>query len=251
MTTLGNILFYTFVGSFLSLAGGVVLASRQDLAGKIGHLMTPFAAGAFLGAAFFDLLPEASELAGGIDIFAWVFIGIMIFFLLERFIHWFDHHQAVEHNHQDSDATIPLIVLGDTVHNLIDGMVIAISFLANPAIGVVSAIAVAAHELPQEMGDFGVMLSKGLSRNKVLGYNILTALAAFAGALITYWSRDMIAGVLPILLAVTSGFFIYIALSDLVPDIHHKSREKMAALETILLFLGAGFVWLAIRLLEG
>lgn len=249
MTTLQYILVFTLLGSLVSLVGGVLLIFSKRLASRAAHLISAFAAGAFLGAVFFDLLPEAAETAGeDVNIFAWTFAGIIAFYLLERTIHWFHHHpKAEDHAH---DATVPLIILGDTIHNFVDGIVIAATFMTDIRLGMVTTLAVAAHEIPQEIGDFGVLLQKGLSRGKTLVVNVLSAVAALVGAVLTYYVGGQIEGVLPIFLALTAGFFIYIATSDLIPEIHHNHAKNFAAVETLLLFAGAGVVWLAIELLE-
>src|SRR3989338_1471328 len=127
MSTLIYILLATFLGSIVSLVGGIILLSKENFMLKISHFLASFAAGVLLGAAFFDLLPEAAHEGEklGINIFLWALLGIIIFFLLERFIHWYHHHEEHHQEHEESKTTIPLIVFGDTMHNFIDGVVIA------------------------------------------------------------------------------------------------------------------------------
>jgi len=154
------VIFFSLIGGLFSLVGGVILLANKGVAQKIGYYATPFAAGALLGAAFFDLLPEGLEMNDGNSIFYWVVVGIIIFFLLEHYLHWFHHH----HDHTDSKnkkATAPLIIIGDTMHNFIDGIVIGAAFLVNIPAGIATTLAVAAHEIPQEIGDFGVLLKRG------------------------------------------------------------------------------------------
>lgn len=251
MSTLANILLYTFIGSIVSLIGGVILLSREKLAVKIAHFLSSFAAGVLLGTAFFDLLPEAAHDTEekGIDIFLWTLVGIIIFFFLERFIHWFHHHDDFHEHEKDTKSTLPLIIISDTVHNFLDGIVIAATFMANPTLGLVTTLAVAAHEIPQEIGDFGLMLHKGMSKGKVLWVNVFSACAAFAGALITYFLGNILEGYIPIFLAMTAGFFIYIASSDLIPEIHHEKRKGFALVESLLLLLGIVVLWLAVTFL--
>src|SRR3989344_4955507 len=184
------------------------------------------------------------------NIFLWTLIGILGFFLLERFVHWFHHHQH-EYPGEPVKPTIPLIILGYSVHNFIDGVVIAATFLVSIPLGIVTTLAVAAHEIPQEIGDFGILLHKGLRRRRILMINIFSALTALLGALITFWIGERIELVIPILLSVTAGFFIYIAASDLIPEIHHENRKGFALTETILMFLGVISIWIFITLLEG
>lgn len=251
MSTLTYILLFTFLGSIGALIGGLVLLAREKFALKISHLLASFAAGVLLGAAFFDLLPEAVNGAEetGTNIFLWTFLGIILFFLIERFIHWFHHHHEYHEHEQESKTTVPLIIFGDTVHNFVDGMVIAATFMVSIPLGVVTAIAVAAHEIPQEVGDFGLLLHKGLAKEKIILVNILSAAVAIAGAILTYLLGEALENYLPILLALTAGFFIYIATSDLIPEIHYERRRGFAAMETVLLIVGAAVIYTSVSLL--
>lgn len=258
LSTLGFIILFTLIGSVFSLIGGIFLLIKEKKTLKYSHFLAAFAAGTLLGTVFLDILPEAvsesenlvKEYGGEVNIFVWTLFGILGFFLLERFIHWFHHHQ---HDYQDEPAkpTIPLIIIGDSVHNSIDGVVIAATFLVSVPLGIVTALAVAVHEIPQEIGDFGILLHKGLGRKKVLLVNILSSLTAIIGALITFWIGESVKASLPILLAITAGFFIYIAASDLIPEIHHENRKGFAAVETSLMFLGVATIYAFIILLEG
>lgn len=251
MSTLTYILLYTFIGSLCALIGGIILLSREKFMLKISHLLAPFAAGVLLGSAFFDLLPEALHESEdkSVDIFLWTLIGIIIFFLFERFIHWFHHHEEY-HNDSEKRTVLPLIIAGDTMHNFLDGIVIAASFIVSPSVGIVTALAVFAHELPQEIGDFGLMLHKGLSKNKIILVNLGSSAAAFAGALITFAAGGAIEPYLPILLSLTAGFFIYIAASDLIPEIHHEKRRGFAFYESMLLIIGVVVIYIAIKILS-
>lgn len=254
MSTLANILVFTALGSIVSLLGGIALLFKKEWAIRLAEPLAAFAAGTLLGTAFLDLLPEAIEAAeaAGTDahgLFFWTLVGIILFFLLERFIHWFHHHH--EHVGEVKKPTATLIILGDSIHNFIDGVAIAITFMIDPALGVVTTVAVGAHEIPQEIGDFGILLKAGYSRKKVLLFNALSACAALAGALLTYAIGPSIASSLPILLAITAGLFVYIALSDLVPEIHAWGTKKLAILESFLLLVGVAAVALLVQLLEG
>ena len=246
---LAYILFFTLIGSVFSLIGGIILLYKEKTVLKVSHFLAAFAAGTLLGTAFFDLFPEAIN-EGGENIFLFTLVGILFFFLIERFVHWFHHHQH-EYEDEPPKPTIPLIILGDSVHNFIDGVVIAATFLVSIPLGIVTTIAVAAHEIPQEIGDFGILLHKGLRRKKVLAVNIFSALTAVVGAVITFLIGERIVASIPILLSLTAGFFIYIAASDLIPEIHHENRRGFAFIETLLLFGGVITVWILINLLEG
>lgn len=252
MSTLTNILLFTFIGSIGGLIGGAILLYSKKFALKISHFLASFAAGVLLGSAFFDLLPEALHEgeALGIDIFFWTLLGIISFFLLERSIHWFHHHEDYHQEEKHTKTILPLIIVGDTLHNFIDGVVIAATFLVNGQLGIITAFAVFAHEIPQEIGDFGLMLHRGLPKKKILMVNLVSAAAAFLGALITYGLGNILEGYIPILLSITAGLFIYIAASDLIPEIHHETRKGFALVESVLLIFGIVVVFLSVSLLK-
>lgn len=258
MDLLFYILTFTFLGSIASLVGGLVLLSKKNLVNKISHYLYSFAAGVLLGTAFFDLLPEAFEEVDHLaeegvivetNIFLWTFLGIIIFFFLVRFLHWFHHHD--EHLKDEPKQTVPLIVVGDTVHNFIDGVIIAASFFVSVPLGIVTAIAVAIHEIPQEIGDFAILIKKGLSKSKIIQINLLSAAAAMAGALIMYFVGESVESILPMFLALTAGFFIYIASADLIPEIHKEDNQKVAFTEAMLLVVGAFTVYYLANILHG
>ncbi len=241
-----QILFWSFVGSVVSLIGGILLALRKK---TFTHgqslLLISFAAGVLLSTAFFDLLPEAgSELS-----LAAVLMGIVFLFLLEKFL-WYHHH---DEEHEGHKRTPILITVGDTVHNFIDGVVIAGTFMVSPATGIVTALAVAAHEIPHEMADFGVLLSKGWGRKKVILVNLASAGTSLVGAILMYYWGGRIEGLLPVLLSFSGGMFIYLACSDLIPELHHGHKERMADSLWQMAIFGAGIVvvWGLIRILEG
>ncbi|MEK7502124.1 MAG: ZIP family metal transporter [Patescibacteria group bacterium] len=250
---LAYIIIFTLIGSVFSLIGGVILLFKEKLVIKFSHFLSAFAAGTLLGTVFFDLFPEAVHLAeeGGskINVFAYVLLGILGFFLLERFIHWFHHHQH-EYPDEKVKPTVSLIIIGDSVHNFIDGVVIAVTFLVSVPLGIVTTLAVAAHEIPQEIGDFGILLHKGIKKKRVLALNLISALMAIIGAFIAYFLGERIQAFLPILLSITAGFFIYIAASDLIPEIHHENRKGFAVIETALLFLGVIVIWVFVSLFD-
>jgi zinc and cadmium transporter len=252
MSVLQYILLFTFIGSLGALIGGFVLLANEKFALRISHFLASFAAGVLLGAAFLDLLPEALHEGeeNGIDVFFWTLLGIIAFFLLERLIHWFHHHEEHHEHKRESKTTLPLIIIGDTMHNFIDGVVIAATFIVSIPLGIVTSIAVFAHEVPQEIGDFGLMLHKGLKRKKIILVNIVSAGAAFLGAGIAYVAGDVLITSIPVFLAITAGLFIYIAASDLIPEIHYEKRKKAAFFESLLLLLGVFFVWVSVNLFE-
>lgn len=252
MSTLTYILVFSFIGSIGALIGGVILLAKEKIALKISHFLASFAAGILLGTAFFDLLPEALEQGekNKTDVLFWALFGIILFFLIERFIHWFHHHEEHHDHEEKSKSTLPLIIIGDTVHNFIDGVVIAATFMININLGIVTTLGVFAHEVPQEIGDFGLMLHKGMNKKKIILVNVLSAAVSLVAAILTYALGDFLKGTIPIFLGITAGFFIYIAASDLIPEIHYENRKGFAVTESILLIVGAAVIGIAVKYLE-
>ena len=145
---------------------------------------------------------------------------------------------------------VPLIIFGDSMHNFIDGVVIAITFMTDPHLGILTTFAVAAHEIPQEIGDFGLLLKAGVKRSKILWFNVFSALTAFLGAILAFALGGILEQYIPLLVAITAGFFIYIATSDIIPDIHEENKKGFAVFESGLLILGIVVMYVAVSLLE-
>ena len=247
MASYAQVIFYSLVGGLFSLIGGVLLLSRVSYARKLAQYATPFAAGALLAAVFLDLLKEGVEADSADTVFAATLAGILIFFLAERFLRWFHHHH--EHPDKKSDPSVSLIVAGDTLHNAMDGVAIASAFLISVPTGIVTTLAVAAHEIPQEIGDFGLLLHKGMRRSRVLLVNAISALATTLMAVLTFSLGSEERLPVGVLLGISAGFLLYIALSDVIPSIHEKApKKKLVELQTFLLLLGVAVVGLAINI---
>lgn len=227
------------IGSIVSLIGGLYLLYGKKGTRTLQLMAVPLAAGALLAAAFLDLLPEAVEHGEPKEVFLFTLVGLIFFFVLERSLSWFHHHHEDEPSHGGRKQNTTLIIIGDTLHNFIDGMAIGAAFLVNPAIGIVTTIAIAAHEIPQEFGDFGLLLSKGMARGKVLLVNLFSAFATVVGAVLVYGLGGGLSQFEHILLAATAGFFIYIAASDIIPTIHAEPRRKWANIQTAVLIAAA------------
>lgn len=237
MSNIILVIIFSLIGGVVSLLGAVFLSSLNDKTVTISKYATPFAAGALLGAVFFDLLKEGLEEYSVDSVLIGALGGILLFFVLERFLHWFHHHSHGEHSTKRESA--PLIIIGDTLHNALDGVVIAGAFLINIPSGIVTTIAVALHEIPQEIGDFGLLLSKGYSRRKALIINVLSALMTTVAAVIMYLLGTSVEVPLGVILGLSSGFLLYIALSDIIPHLHEQApRKKIIDTQTILLFIG-------------
>lgn len=225
-------------GSAISLAGSaIIFLSKRSRARAIAFAL-PFGAGALLAAAFFDLLPESFELADPRSLLVWALAGFILFFLLERLSSWFHHHHA----HDDSkEQKNRLVMTGDLAHNVIDGMAIGAAFLVNPMSGLITTIAVSAHEIPKELGTFGILLSRGWKDKKVILANIATAVGTLVAASVVFWIGSSVALPEAQLLALTSGFFIYVAASDIIPEIHEQPR-RMGTIQAGVLLAGLAFV---------
>lgn len=231
------VIIFSLIGGLFSLIGALILFRNKDQASKVVQYATPFAAGVLLAAAFTGLLPEAIEQsndASGILLAA--FVSFMLFFFLERFLQVFHHHH--EHEERKKKSSTALIVIGDTLHNALDGVAIGAAFLINAPTGIVAAFAVAFHEVPQEIGDFGLLLKNGVKKKKVIIINVVSALATTVTAVVIFGFGNGESEIVPYLLAITAGFFIYIAASDIIPEIHAKSTEKFD-LRPWMLLLGA------------
>ncbi len=242
MNTFYVMVVFSLIGGVISLIGGVWLLRSEKSARSLAKYATPFAGGALLAAVFLDLLPEGVEHGDARQVLLAALAGVVTFFLAEGFLHWFHHH----HEHDDkSDPKKWLIILGDTIHNALDGVAIAAAFLISVPTGIVTTIAVAAHEIPQEIGDFGLLLSKGMSRKKVLLVNIISALATTIAAIGTYLLGS--AEVLPIgvILGISAGFLLYIATSDVIPTIHaDRDKDKVFDKQAAFFMLGVVVVGL-------
>ncbi len=238
------VVFYSLVGGLFSLVGGVLLLSRKKTAENLANYATPFAAGALLAAVFLDLIKDGIAVSSSDVVLLSTLVGLVMFFFAERFLLWFHHH----HQHEGRDPARSLIVVGDTIHNGLDGVAIASAFLISIPTGIVTTIAVAAHEIPQEIGDFGLLLAKGMSRAKVLKVNIISSLATTLMAVITFalGSQDK----LPLggLIGLSAGFLLYIAASDIIPEIHERApKDRLFNLQPLLLLAGVFVVGLSIQ----
>jgi zinc and cadmium transporter len=247
MSILLWIITFSLAGGILALIGGIFLLWREEFARKFSIHLISFATGTLLAAAFFDLIPEAFHEGGSdIPIFQYILLGIIFFFLIEKFFIW--HHC---HNQKcDTHTYKYMILIGDTVHNFIDGVIIALSFLVSLPLGFVVSAAVILHEIPQEIGDFGILIHSGMKRTKIIFYNILSAFASLLGAVGAYFFFSYFEKYLPYFLAIAAGNFIYIALSDLIPEIHKEFRLRYTFVQILFLGLGVFVIWYVGGILE-
>lgn len=228
------------LSSFLGLIGGFSLLAGRNVVERWSKFLVSFAAGTLLGAAFFDLLHEAvEEFPDSVTFtFTWVMVGFLLFFLIEKFLLWHHHNHDSEHHHPEQGVLAPLVIFGDALHNLIDGLVIGAAYIVNPAIGATTAVAVLAHELPQEIGDFSILLHSGMARRKVALWNLFGALVSPIGTLLVFAAATVVDGLELPLIGLSAGMFIYLSAADLVPEIHREKKVGTMAVQLLLLILG-------------
>jgi zinc and cadmium transporter len=235
------ILASTLLVSLISLVGIFTLAIKDNLLYKILFCLIGFSAGALIGSAFLHILPEALEKTNSLNVFYCLILGIILFFLMERYLHWRHCHDKNCHIH----SFTYLNLFGEAFHNFIDGIAIAASFIISIKLGVVTTLAIILHEIPKELGNFAVLVYGGFSRKKALLYNFISALMAMFGALTGYFISDLAHGFSDFIMPLTAGGFIYIAMSDLIPEVHKESNQRRATWAFIAFLSGIAFMALA------
>jgi zinc and cadmium transporter len=234
-----------FAVSSISLIGLFFVPARIAQMRTLLLAFVGVAIGALLGDSFIHLIPEAMVEIGSSATALWILAGMGMFFILEKFLHWHHHHNPHTGERADcADCEVrvapfgTLIIASDMMHNVIDGAIIAAGFFISVEVGIATTVAVALHEIPQEIGDFGVLLHAGFSRLKALLVNFASALTAFIGAFIVFIIGTSFENVIPIFSALTAGAFIYIAGSDLVPELHKSPRFKESVVQILAIILG-------------
>ncbi|MFX1562838.1 MAG: ZIP family metal transporter [Promethearchaeota archaeon] len=232
--------------SLISFTGILTLSTNINQVRDIAQFLVALAAGGMIGGAIWHLLPETVEKFGGLTITATMVLltGIICSYLLEAVLEWHHCHQiggCEVPSHRHSIGIMNLY--GDGVHNFIDGLVIAASFIASPILGFSVVLAVALHEIPQEFGDFGVLIQAGYSRRRALLYNFLSALTAMVGIIIVLILGETVVGFSVLLLPFAAGNFIYVSLTDLMPELHKERRTKRTFIQFIILLVGIGLMY--------
>lgn len=239
--TLAYILLATLAGGFLSVVAAATLSLTilKDMA----HKLVGFSVGLLLAVSFLHLLPEAFEALDAHAVGATVLAGILVFFALEKAALWrHDHHEDEGHVCHAHHPVGTLIVLGDGLHNFVDGVLIAAAFLQDPALGWTATMAVISHEVPQEVGDFMVLLAAGYSRMRALWLNLMSSLAAVLGGVLGWFTLSGATGAIPYVLALTAASFIYIAVADLVPVLHKQRKPADFVVQFTLLAAGIAII---------
>jgi zinc and cadmium transporter len=232
-----------FLALGLSVLGGLggllvaasVLLIKDSARTRIVPWLVSYAVGALLGAATLKILPEAAEQLAPARLFSTLLIGVMLFFVLEKLVLWRHCHT---HDCEVHDGSVVGVIVGDSFHNFVDGAVIATAVMTSVPLGISTAIAVAAHEIPQELGDFAILLHAGYSRGRALLLNVLSGLSSALGAIVAFVAFDFLPTMRPYCLALAAASFLYVAMADLIPGLH-RGRTDAASMRQILL-IGAG-----------
>lgn len=241
--TLLQIILATLIGGVLS----VLLAATVSLTflARFSNRLVAFAVGVLLGFALTDLLPEAVHLGLDISVLGWVLVaGVMAFFLLEKLALW-RHDHAVLHGHTQEKPIVAMIIIGDSMHNFVDGILLAAAFLTDWKLGWAATIVITAHEIPQEISDFMVLLDSGVSKTKALLLNALSGAAMTVGGIVGWLSLNNAQAAIPYVLTMAAASFIYIAIADLVPELHYHRKPRDMLFQLSLMGLGLSVVTIA------
>lgn len=239
------IIVFSLLGSVGAIGGAALLLLFPE---KVRETIVPslisYASGTLLGAAFLGMLPKAVKHAPASQVLAVALAGMILFFILEKLVIWRHCHDAECDAHGSAG---PLILIGDAFHNFIDGVVIATAFLLSIPLGVATSLAVIAHEVPQEVGDFGILLDSGYSKTRAFLYNFASSVTTMPGAVIAYFFLSAAQTAIPYILAISAASFIYIASADLIPSLHKKTGKVETLKQVVLLLAGIGTI-VAIKL---
>jgi len=257
MTTLAWIVAAAILGGVLSVMFAGLLALNSAMQRYI-NAMVSYAIGAMLGAVFLDILPEAVKLSHNVAALSGtVLFGILLFFLLEKLVLWRHcHHQhceghellASEHGHDHGRSGL-MILVGDTFHNFVDGIIIAAAFITDTHLGIVTSLAIIAHEIPQEVGDFAILLHSGYARRRALIMNLVSSFAAVAGGVLGYFTLSTMQSWIPTMLALAAASLLYVSVADLIPGLHKRVQLRDTVQQLVLIMVGVGTVALAINLI--
>ena len=252
MSILAWIIASSIAGGALSVLGAAVFALNSRMQRHLGAMVS-YAIGAMLGAVFLDILPEAIKLTTNVATLSGsVLFGILLFFILEKLVLWRHcHHEHCEgheplyneHGHDHGRSGL-MVTVGDTFHNFVDGIIIAAAFLTDVHLGVVTALAIIAHEIPQEVGDFAVLLHSGYSKARALQFNLISSFASVAGGILGFFVLRTMQSWIPTLLAFAAASMIYIAVADLIPGLHKRAQLRDTVQQVSLIVLGVATIWL-------
>jgi zinc and cadmium transporter len=241
MESLVYTIIVTLIISLISLVGSLVVFFKEGLFKNVLPQIIALAAGTLIGDAFIHLIPESSEYLSVETVTVTALTAFIIFFLLEKVLQWHHHH---EYN-QDEHTFGYISLIGDLVHNFLDGLILYAAFQTSIPLGFATAVAIILHEIPQEIGDFGVLLHSGFSKNKAMAANLLVSLSALVGGLMGYLWLNQASSITPYITAFAAGGFLYTGASDLLPEIRQKTKNDKSFITFIIFLLGIIFVFLA------
>lgn len=255
MSTFAWIVTASLLGGVLSLLCAAILALNARISWL--SVLVSYAIGALLGAAFLNTLPEAFELSDNpMQVTTTVLIGILLFFILEKLVLWRhchiedceahdpSHHSQNSEHHHDHGRSGMMVIVGDTFHNFVDGILIAAAFMVDVQLGIVTSIAIFAHEIPQEAGDFIILLNSGYTRRRAFLMNLLSSLATLIGGMMAYLMLNKMNFLVQPFLALASASMIYVAMSDLIPSLHKRPELAVTVQQVMLILLGIASIWL-------
>lgn len=231
------IILFSILGSVGAiLTASVLLLFKEKIQKILIPYLISYATGTLLAAALLGLIPHSLKTLSPEKALGTVLIGIILFFLLEKIVIWRHCHNS--NCIEEHSTTAPLILIGDAFHNLTDGVVIAASFLVSIPLGIAVGLSVVAHEIPQEVGDFGILLHSGYSRKKALMWNLLSSITTLPAAILSYFALAKVQVIIPFTMAISAASFLYIALVDLSPELHHKFKGKNNLIQILLILAG-------------
>jgi zinc and cadmium transporter len=244
------LIFWIIIFSFLGSAGSILTASiflriKREKQERLIPCLISYATGTLLTAALLGMIAQAINRSNPTLVLSFVLGGLVLFFLLEKLVIWRHCHRMQCEVHGSAG---PILLIGDSFHNFIDGVVIAASFIISFPIGLIVSVSVIAHEIPQEVGDFAILLDSGYSKKKAFGFNLISSLTTLPAAIIGYYVLEGISSIIPFILAISAASFIYIALTDLTPGLHNRSSLGASVRQLILILAGIGTIILILSL---
>lgn len=235
-------LLSTLVISIIGQIGFFVFILKDNILRKVLIFFVSFSAGSLIGGAFFHLLPDVIEKKDDVlMVFVWTIAGFCLFFIMEKFLRW---HHCHDEECEEKKHLGQINMAGDGIHNFLDGIIVMAAFVVSPALGLATTISIISHEIPQELGDFGVLLYSGYNKTKAIIYNFLLSAVAILGALIGYFLSNIIGGFTDIIIPIAAGGFLYIAASDFIPEIHKEINAKSSLLNFLVFLLALVFMFI-------
>jgi zinc and cadmium transporter len=239
------VILFSILGSIgVIITASVLLLLKKNIQTILIPCLIAYATGSLLASAFLGLIPNALEHISSLTVLSTVLFGIILFFILEKLVIWRHCHNMKCDVHRAAGS---MILIGDAFHNLVDGIIIAAAFLISVTVGIVAGLSVIAHEIPQEVGDFGILIHSGYSKKNALLLNILSGIVTLPAAIVAYFALETVHDIIPYVMAISAASFLYISLADLSPELHHKVGISHAIRQFILMLFGVGTIILLLQ----